>query len=67
MIDYIAELQLAALKIVQRENLEEEYLKYQRVVYPYKHHLRYMLIDFILQYTELNIGNIKEDKTNDEK
>lgn len=56
MKDLISELQVCALEIIKREKLEEEYNKYMICKGPYSHHLRYMLIDFILQYTELNIG-----------
>lgn len=60
MIDYIAELQLKALDIVRREGLEE-YNKYMIYKGPYSHTMRYMLIDFILQYTELHLGELKKE------
>lgn len=66
MIDYIAELQLKALEIVQREGLEKEYNKYMICKGSYSHTMRYMLIDFVLQYTELHLGELKREvKDND--
>ena len=60
MKDLISELQCKALDIIQREGLEEEYNKYCISKGPYSRQLRYMLIDFVIQYTELNIGRLEK-------
>lgn len=58
MTDIIAEMQVQALNWIYDNHLEAEYNKYMINKDPYKVMLPYTLIDFVIQYCNLNADMI---------
>lgn len=63
MNDYINELQLKAMEIIQREGLAAEFNKYVLRKSPYQPCMRYSLVDFIIQYTEIQANTVINTNT----
>ena len=59
MNDYITDLQLYALDIIQKNGLEAEFNRYMIEAGGYEHKMRYMLVDFLIQYTEKHADEVK--------